>query len=354
MLLDVRSPAEYKHAHIPGAISLPLFTDEERTIVGTTYKQQSRELAIKVGLDFFAPKMKNMVEEVEKVFNEQTRKDRSEANSTPAAHTVHVYCWRGGMRSAGVAWLLDLYGFKVYTLAGGYKAYRGHVLQSFEQPYHFNILGGYTGSGKTEVLQQLGKMGEKIIDLEEIACHKGSAFGAFKMPKQPTQEMFENLLAQELERLSLREEESRGSSSQPAMKLMPIWLEDESQRIGNMNIPGTLWESMRKSPILFLDIDFEERLNHIVEEYGACDKETLIGCVERISKRLGGLDAKNAIAFLEEGNIPEAFRILLRYYDKRYSKALHNRDNLSALLTTVVCQKVSPTNAELLSKYQPV
>ena len=104
----------------------------------------------------------------------------------------------------------------------------------------------------------------------------------------------------------------------------------------------------------FLDIDFEERLNHIVEEYGACDKETLIGCVERISKRLGGLDAKNAIAFLEEGNIPEAFRILLRYYDKRYSKALHNRDNLSALLTTVVCQKVSPTNAELLSKYQPV
>ena len=170
-----------------------------------------------------------------------------------------------------------------------------------------------------------------------------SAFGALGERPQPTQEMFENLLAKELYAFS-----SNVSADSR------IYLEDESQRIGNMNIPGTLWESMRKSPILFLDIDFEERLNHIVEEYGACDKETLIGCVERISNRLGGLDAKNAIAFLEEGNIPEAFRILLRYYDKRYSKALHNRDNLSALLTTVVCQKVSPTNAELLSKYQPV
>ena len=363
ILLDVRSPGEYNHAHIPGAISLPLFTDEERTIVGTTYKQQSRELAIKVGLDFFGPKMNKMVEEVEKICSnrlvkigcEQLAVDTSTDASCklPSDNSVFIYCWRGGMRSAGVAWLLDLYGFKVFTLAGGYKAYRHHVLQSFEQPYNFKILGGYTGSGKTEVLQHLGKLGERIIDLEAIACHKGSAFGAFNMPKQPTQEMFENLLAEELGKLSM-EAGSPPSHSSLTTHRSTIWLEDESQRIGNLNLPGTIWESMRKSPILFLDIDFEERLNHIVEEYGACDKLTLIGCVERISKRLGGLDAKNAIAFLEEGNIPEAFRILLRYYDKRYSKALHNRENLSALLTTVVCQKVSPSNAELLSKYQPV
>src|SRR5690348_9334071 len=108
-VLDVRSPGEYSHAHIPGAYSLPLFTDEERKVVGTTYKQQSREAAIKVGLDYFGPKMRSMVEEVEKLCEKRGGK------------TVLVHCWRGGMRSAGVAWLLDLYGFKVYTLVGGYK-----------------------------------------------------------------------------------------------------------------------------------------------------------------------------------------------------------------------------------------
>jgi tRNA 2-selenouridine synthase len=170
--------------------------------------------------------------------------------------------------------------------------------------------------------------------------------------------MFENLLAARLEEVTGLRSEVGGQTSDlrlPTSDLgSPIWLEDESQRIGNLNLPGALWETMRKSPILFLDIDFDKRLNHIVEEYGACDKATLIGCVERISKRLGGLDAKNTIAFLEEGNIPEAFRILLRYYDKRYLKGLHNRENVSTLLTTIACENVDPGNAALLSKYQPV
>src|SRR5215218_9796331 len=153
LLLDVRSPGEYNHAHIPGAISLPLFTDEERKIVGTTYKQQSREQAIKIGLDMFGPKMRKMVEEVE---------SRLEVQGTryEGAGVVFIYCWRGGMRSAAVAWLLDLYGFKLHTLSGGYKAFRNHVLQTFEQPFQFKIIGGYTGSGKTEVLQELEKNGE--------------------------------------------------------------------------------------------------------------------------------------------------------------------------------------------------
>ena len=355
VLIDVRSPGEYNHAHIPGAYSLPLFTDEERKVVGTTYKQESREAAIKVGLDYFGPKMRKMVEEVEQMAKGKGQESKNnvqlpignEQETKNQKPEICVYCWRGGMRSAGVAWLLDLYGFKVYTLAGGYKAFRNHVLHSFELPYQFKIIGGYTGSGKTEVLQQLEKQGEKIVDLEAIACHKGSAFGAFNMPKPPTQEMFENLLATKLN-------EVRNPTSDLRLPTSDIWLEDESQRIGDLNIPKALWENMRKSPILFLDIDFDKRLNHIVEEYGACDREKLIGCTERISKRLGGLDAKNAIAFLQEGNIKEAFRILLRYYDKFYLKGLHNRENLPALLTTVVCENVEPGNAALLSKYQPV
>jgi tRNA 2-selenouridine synthase len=373
VLLDVRSPGEYNHAHIPGACSLPLFTDEERKVVGTTYKQESREQAIKVGLDYFGPKMRKMVEEVEAIGNKQlaTGEGTNSSEIRNPKSEIFIYCWRGGMRSAGVAWLLDLYGFKVYTLAGGYKAFRNHVLQSFNQPFNFRILGGYTGSGKTEVLHELERLGEKTVDLEGIACHKGSAFGAFNMPKPPTQEMFENLLAARLEevagqRSEIRSQKSEVGSRRSEVKTAPgathsrfpvddsrIWLEDESQRIGNLNLPGALWENMRKSPILFLDIDFDKRLNHIVEEYGACDREKLIGCVERISKRLGGLDAKNTIAFLEEGNIPEAFRILLRYYDKRYLKGLHNRENISTLLTTVACENVDPGNAALLSKYQP-
>src|SRR5438477_7448501 len=176
LVIDVRSPAEYNHAHIPGAHNLPLFTDEERKIVGTAYKQQSREAAIKVGLDFFAPKMKRMVEEIESVIigRQSAVMDR---NGMQTGNCLLIYCWRGGMRSAGVAWLMDLYGFKVYTLAGGYKKFRNHALDTFRLPFQFKILGGYTGSGKTEMLKALENQGEFVVDLEDIAKHKGSAFG---------------------------------------------------------------------------------------------------------------------------------------------------------------------------------
>lgn len=352
VLLDVRSPAEYNHAHIPSAASFPLFTDEERKTVGTTYKQKSREDAIKIGLDFFAPKMRRMVEEVEAM-----RKRLETGGQKPE---VFIYCWRGGMRSAAIAWLVDLYGFKVYTLAGGYKAFRNHVLQTFKQTFQFKIVGGYTGSGKTEVLLELEKNGETIIDLEKLASHKGSAFGGFKMPPQPTQEMFENLLACELLKKSMVNGQWSIADSHNAINYSPftihhspIWLEDESQRIGDLNLPNALWNAMRKSPIVFLEVPFEERLNHIVEEYGDCDKEKLIDSTKRISQRLGGLETKNTIEFLEKENIKEAFRILLGYYDKRYLKGLHNRENISSLLTKIDCETVTPRNALPLIKHQP-
>src|SRR5687767_1954884 len=202
ILVDVRSPKEYSHAHIPGAFNLPLFSDEERAIVGTAYKQESREKAIKIGLDFFGPKMIGMIEEVEKLIGNW---QQATGNNLPIANSacrqagcLLIYCWRGGMRSAAIAWLMDLYGFKVYTLAGGYKRFRNYVLETFRIPFQFKILGGYTGSGKTEVLKELMRKGEKIVDLEDIAKHKGSAFGNIGMPAQPSQEMFENILARDL------------------------------------------------------------------------------------------------------------------------------------------------------------
>lgn len=354
ILLDVRSPGEYGHAHIPGAISFPLFSDEERKVVGTAYKQQGRQTAIRIGLDYFGPKMRGMVEQVEALMRKDDSSQTTDNSMKPTVDSrpssaVFVHCWRGGMRSGAIAWLLDLYGFKVATLAGGYKAFRNAVLRSFEQPYPFRILGGFTGSGKTEVLQALQSDGQAVIDLEALACHKGSAFGNYNMPPQPSQEMFENRLAWALWEQSGIESPWAGASNSEEK---PIWLEDESQRIGNLNIPAALWQTMRQAPISFLEVPFDERLEYIVQHYGSCSVEKLSGSVQRISKRLGGLETKNALAFLEEGNQREAFRILLHYYDKRYLKGLHSRSNWETLLTRVPCEKAGALNASALSKYQ--
>jgi tRNA 2-selenouridine synthase len=290
--------------------------------VGTAYKQQSRENAIKLGLDFFGVKMRRMVEEVEQVLKEKESK-----------HVV-VHCWRGGMRSAGVAWLLDLYGYRVYTLIGGYKAYRKWVLEFLKKDHDINILGGYTGSGKTEVLHYLKKLGEPAIDLEGIAHHKGSAFGAISQPRQPSQEMFENLLA-----LELFFEEQKGQ---------PIWLEDESQRMGHINLPQDLWATMRVKPNYFIEVPFENRLDYIVTNYGKLPKGELAAAIMRIQKRLGGLETKTALAFLTEDNLKECFRILLHYYDKLYSKALQNRPATIPVIKIEASDPGEETTAKLI------
>jgi tRNA 2-selenouridine synthase len=294
-----------------------------------------------------------MVEEVEKILNVLSPAAGSNGHfGTPGCRSeVFVYCWRGGMRSGAVSWLLNLYGFKVFTLAGGYKAFRNHVLKTFEQPFDLKVLGGYTGSGKTAVLHELETNGETVIDLEKIAGHKGSAFGNLQMLKQPTQEMFENLLCFELQAATSRQVNSSLDSG--FRRNGGIWLEDESQRIGNLNIPIDLWQTMRKAPLYFLEIPFEERLAAIVNDYGACDVQKLIEATIRISKRLGGMETKNVLMFLDEGNIPEAFRILLHYYDKRYLKGLHNREEVSSLLKMIYCETVTPLNAQtLFNQYQ--
>jgi tRNA 2-selenouridine synthase len=348
-VIDVRSPGEYNHAQIPGAYSLPLFNDEERKIVGTTYKQQSREAAIKSGLDFFGVKTKKMVEDVEAIIS--NRQQAINKDQMPIAHCVLIHCWRGGMRSAAVAWLLDMYGFKIFTLAGGYKAFRKWVLKQFDEEYSLKILGGYTGSGKTLILQELKRKGYSVIDLENLANHKGSAFGAIGEKPQPTQEMFENLLALKLNKAGSKKNEVREANeinltSYSLPHTSPIWLEDESQRIGKLIIPNSFWKKMRTGPVYFLDIPFEERLNYLVATYGNFDKEKLAEAIERIQKRLGGLETKNAISFLSENNIRECFSILLKYYDKLYLKGLHNRKNYESLLNIILCSSVN-TNSNV-------
>jgi tRNA 2-selenouridine synthase len=325
VVLDVRSPSEYAHAHIPNALSLPLFNDNERKIVGTAYKQESRENAIKIGLDYFGPNMRNIVEEVELL-------TKVTDNKPASTKTVLLHCWRGGMRSGAIAWLLDFYGFQVILLDGGYKAYRNWVLASFEKKYEIKIIGGFTGSGKTPLLHALAKNNCQTIDLEGLANHKGSALGGIGQEPQPSQEMFENRLANQLADIITNK---------------PVFIEDESQRIGNLQVPPGFYAAMQSSQVYYVDIDFEQRLNYLTKEYGLHPQSDLVNAVMRIQKRLGGLETKNAVNFLLENNHKEAFRILLKYYDKWYSKGLFGRENAETLITTIKVEKV---DAELSCK----
>ncbi len=159
--------------------------------------------------------------------------------------------------------------------------------------------------------------------------------------------MFENLLAQELRRSMGNSEWAMGGKPDSPFTIhhSPLWLEDESQRIGYVNIPNDLWKAMRNSPLYFLDIPFEERLKHITEEYGCLDRQSMIDAIERIKEKLGGLNAKMGVQLLQEGNTLESFRILLKYYDTFYFKALHNREGLNSLLQRIECKSVTPENA---------
>ena len=331
IIIDVRSPAEFDHAHIPTAHNLPLFSNEERAIIGTTYKKLSREAAIKAGLPLFGNKMLGMIETVESWINEKQK------NNASAKPTIFIHCWRGGMRSAAVAWLLDVYGYKVIQLTGGYKAYRNWVLAQFNLSYSFKVLGGYTGSGKTEILQELQKRKYSVVDLEGLAHHKGSAYGAIGQPVQPSQEMFENILAH-----SLLEQNKNNA---------PIWIEDESQRIGTVLIPTPLFHLIRNSTCYFLTIPFNQRLDFILEGYGKFDKQSLMDATLRIQKRLGGLETKTAINHIIEGEYKEAFFILLKYYDKWYEKNANSVTVPKIELIPILSEKVdSKLNADLIEQ----
>lgn len=290
VLFDVRTPAEYEKGHIPGAFNLPLFSNAERAAVGTTYKQVDPYKAFLQGLGYVGPKMRPFVEEARK--------------KAPSGK-VAVHCWRGGQRSGSMGWLLDLAGMDVQVLVGGYKAYRNHLLEQFaECTPPLIIVGGPTGSGKTGILHALAKLGEQVIDLEGIAHHKGSAFGALGEEGQPSVEQFENNLYDVFRQL----DHSRR-----------VWLENESRPIGRVYIPDPLWQQMVKAPLLSVEVPLEVRLEHLVEAYARFPVEALKESFERIRKRLGGQHHNAAIEALDTGNFEEAARIALVYYDKAYN-----------------------------------
>lgn len=296
-IIDVRTPKEFEQGHIPGAFNIPLFSNEERAVVGTIYKKEGRQAAIIKGLEFVGPKMVAIV---------------SKAQELAKNNTVCVHCWRGGMRSGSVGWLLRMYGLNVFTLQGGYKTFRTLVQDGFEIKAEVKILSGRTGSGKTKVLKELAEKKEAVLDIEGLAHHKGSAFGGFGQI-QPSQEQFENELYVALE-------EIRNAKH--------VWIEDESRLLGKKIIPLPVWEKMRTAKVYYIEVPFEERAEKLLEEYGSIPKEQLEKAITGISRRMGPEQTGQALLALQNNNLAEVCKLCLMYYDKTYDHGLTKRENL--------------------------
>lgn len=296
-VLDTRSPGEFDSGHMANAINVPLFDNEERARVGTAYKQQSKQEAIKLGLEIVGPKMVGFIETAEKL---------------DSKHLL-IHCWRGGMRSKSVAWLMETYGFQVTTLAGGYKAYRTAVLDYFNQPLSLLVLTGATGSRKTAVIHALREMGEQIIDLEGLANHNGSSFGNQLSNGQPTTEQFQNDLFESFRILD------------PAKR---IWIEDESFTIGRVKLIEQLYSQKQQAPHILIHLPMEARVKALVEDYGKIPSEKLILATNQIAERLGKNNAAEAIECIQKGNLSDAVHIILEYYDKAYTKGIRKKSPL--------------------------
>jgi tRNA 2-selenouridine synthase len=318
LLIDVRAPLEFRKGHIPGAINIPLFDDLERAEIGTLYKSLGKDDAVMRGLEIVAPKLTEFIKETKK-------------NSLN--NEVFIYCFRGGMRSNSFGWLLNTAGLKVKIMAGGYKAYRNQVLKNFDKDYKLVLLGGATGSGKTEILSYL-KKSIPVLDLEDLANHKGSAFGGINQPAQLTQQLFENNLNDALEKL-------------PIGKI--IMVEDESMSIGYNKIPYSFWLKMKAAPIIKIGVPFGLRVKRLVKEYGDADVEALKKSIKNISQQLGPNQFKECNILLDEGKLEEVAAITLKYYDRAYEYN-HTKKNITTIIPVETNTDNAEYNAELIKK----
>lgn len=297
VLVDVRSPSEYLQGTIPGAVNLPLFSDAERAEIGTLYKKCGHQIAVDRGLEIVGPRLLSLVEQA-----------RLFCGGAPA----RLFCWRGGMRSGSLSWLLNTAGLSSAVLIGGYKAFRKWVLEVLQQSYSLKAIGGLTGTGKTSVIQALAAIGEQVLDLENLAHHRGSSYGMIGMPSsQPSNEQFENLIAVQL------------AAFDPTRA---IWVEDESRLIGSCLIPNHLYSAIKKAPLNVISSSREARIRRLESEYGNAPQEQLIECTRRIEKKLGGLRTKQAMQAIKENRLIDAIHLVLDYYDMTYEHGLNKRE----------------------------
>ncbi|MGA0572202.1 tRNA 2-selenouridine(34) synthase MnmH [Variovorax sp. VNK109] len=297
-LIDTRSPAEFALDHIPGAINLPVLSNEERVIVGTLYKQQGAFEARRVGGGMVAANL--------------ARHLAGPLADRPAGWKPMVYCWRGGLRSGSMVQWLRLVGWDAQQLAGGYKSFRHHVIEQIESivpKLDLRILCGATGSAKTRVLQALGERGAQTIDLESLACHKGSMLGALPGVPQPSQKGFETQLATRLEALDLTR---------------PVFVEGESPKIGRLSLPQVLVNQMRNAPCIEIVAPVEARLRYLLTDYAYLgdDPEALAKKMATLKEAHGKETAGRWQAWAMTGDLAPLFEELMTvHYDPHYQRS---------------------------------
>jgi tRNA 2-selenouridine synthase len=296
-IVDVRSPSEFELGHIPGSHNVPILDDEQRALVGTTYKQKGKYEAIELGFELAGPELIDKIREAKKIARDKR---------------LLLYCWRGGMRSRNMAWLMEANGLSCSIIEGGYKAFRQEGKALFaSQQYKSIVLGGFTGSNKTLVLHEMAKMGEQVLDIEALARHRGSSFGRIGLEDQLSNEQFENQLIWEW------------MAFDPAKR---IWLEDESKIMGSNHIPEELYQSIRNASVIKLEIDKVQRAKNLVDIYGGLNDAELEKAIVRIGKKLGGKNMNLALEALKEKDYQKVAELSLSYYDKTYKFGLSKRD----------------------------
>lgn len=294
VFVDVRTPEEFAQSAIVGAINRPLFNNEERSKIGTLYKQINRETAIQLGMDLVDQRLQEFVE---KFLPLKTQ-------------LITVYCARGGMRSASVARLLKTLGFRVQQLVGGYKSYRHFILKEMEHlcPENLIVIHGKTGVGKTRLLQKL----PHSIDLEDMAQHKSSLFGAINSYPR-SQKSFDAYLYAELCKLSLEQ---------------PIFIEGESRKIGDVFIPNTLFDSMKRGTMVLVTASLKTRIERIIQDY-VFDQEKNYQKFYTVFQKLRSALSNHKVDWLceclDKGDLPCIVEtLLIDYYDPRYQHAMKN------------------------------
>jgi len=295
LFVDLRSPLEYTEAHIPGAVNVPLLENEERAIVGTIYKRQSSQLAVDKGLDIVAPKLPHIYNAIKE--HSHNRK-------------IILYCWRGGMRSNSISKILTILKVEHLLLEGGYKAFRTYVNDYFNNEFNKTIivLHGLTGVGKTEILQELKKKGLPAIDLEELANHRGSVFGAIGMNYRPSQKEFEGHLLMECLKYK---------------KFPKIVVECKSQRIGFAMIPVAFFQAMKKNKGVLIYDSIENRVERLVNIYvdknGCENDESIVDALNILRKHMGNRKINDLLEILKERKYNDIVCCLLKdYYDPLY------------------------------------
>jgi len=318
-VIDVRSPIEYEKGHVPGSVNIPLFSNDERAQIGTVYKKQGSDKAVVLGESYAVPKIESFL---------------ADALLHSSDKSLIVYCFRGGMRSQRFSELLDENGFNVSRLESGYKSYRSYVQKSFIKSYPLSVLGGRTGSGKTEILEELLKKNEQVINLEKMASHRGSAFGSIGEGEQPTTEQFENCLFELLKTLSLKNK---------------IWIEDESLNIGRVYLPADFFRQMKIAPLVVLKVSKKDRVERLCRDYAGYGKEPLIASLTKIGKKLGGDRASKALDAVQRNDYSAAASIILDYYDKCYDYGLTKKENSSIKYLNIESDDPETTASDLIT-----